>query len=181
MESRERRSLLLFAGGFVAVGAGYALYPILAGLAPGERPVRAEVDLTSIPAGATRVLAGASQPILVRHRTREETDLSRQLDRWRSRDRMSRNENLEPTAQATDDNRCLPGLAQWLAVYGVCTHTPCRIVDIEPAERIAERIGWLCPCCASRYDLAGRIVSGPAPMNLAIPKLRVDGMRLAVL
>lgn len=181
MESRDRRGLLLFAGGFVAVGAAYALYPILSGLAPRERPVRAEVELSTISAGQTRVLAGAERPILVRHRTREETDLSRQLDRWRTRDRMSRNENLDPTAQATDDNRTLPGLPRWLAVYGVCTHTPCRLVEMETAERIAERVGWLCPCCASRYDLAGRVVSGPAPMNLAIPKLRIEGTRLAIL
>lgn len=181
VESPQRRSWLLFAGGFVGVGASYALFPIVSSFAPGERPVRAEVDLASIASGETRVLAGAAQPILVRHRSREETELSRQLDRWRGRDRVARNANLDPTAQATDDNRSLPGLAQWLVVAGVCTHTPCRLTDIEPAARIAERIGWMCPCCASRYDLAGRIVSGPATMNLAIPKLRVEGTRLAIL
>jgi Rieske Fe-S protein len=30
----------------------------------------------------------------------------------------------------------------------------------------------VCPCCGSRYDLAGRVFEGPAPTNLRVPPYR---------
>ncbi len=40
---------------------------------------------------------------------------------------------------------------------------------------------FLCPCHASRYDLAGRVFrSGPAPANLTVPAYRFAGDRLVI-
>ncbi len=50
---------------------------------------------------------------------------------------------------------------EWLVLVGICTHLGC-IPLMTPA-------GYRCPCHGSIYDTSGRIVSGPAPHNLAVP------------
>ena len=41
---------------------------------------------------------------------------------------------------------------------------------MRPATRAARIDGWLCPCDGSVYDPLGRVRSGPATKNLAIPR-----------
>ena len=45
----------------------------------------------------------------------------------------------------------------------------CANGDCIVRREIAEDDVLLCPCCGSRYDLAGRVFSGPAPSNLTVP------------
>jgi ubiquinol-cytochrome c reductase iron-sulfur subunit len=56
---------------------------------------------------------------------------------------------------------------EWLVVIGICTHLGC--VPTERKNVTASEEGWLCACHGSRYDVSGRIISGPAPRNLDIP------------
>jgi len=61
-----------------------------------------------------------------------------------------------------------------VAYSGVCTHTGCDVTDwVAPAQH------FKCPCHESEYDPgdAARVVSGPAPWQLAaLPLKVVDGV-----
>ena len=61
-----------------------------------------------------------------------------------------------------------------VAYSGVCTHTGCDVTDwVAPAQHLK------CPCHESEYDPgdAARVVSGPAPWQLAaLPLKIVDGV-----
>jgi ubiquinol-cytochrome c reductase iron-sulfur subunit len=56
------------------------------------------------------------------------------------------------------------GHAQWLIVYGNCTHLGCIPLGYQGPYG-----GWFCPCHGSVFDTSGRIRQGPAPTNLPIP------------
>lgn len=49
---------------------------------------------------------------------------------------------------------------------GRCTHDGC----VMRREQFSNELR--CPCCGSRYDLAGRAFTGPAPANLKVPNYR---------
>jgi ubiquinol-cytochrome c reductase iron-sulfur subunit len=68
------------------------------------------------------------------------------------------------TKKETDQARVKEGHDQWLVLIGICTHLGCiPIVHQGPYD------GFFCPCHGSVYDTSGRIRSGPAPTNLALP------------
>ena len=46
------------------------------------------------------------------------------------------------------------------ALNPVCTHAKC-IVNWNPGEK-----SWDCPCHGARYDIEGRVLNGPATVNL---------------
>jgi nitrite reductase/ring-hydroxylating ferredoxin subunit len=52
-----------------------------------------------------------------------------------------------------------------LVVLGVCTHLGC-----VPLSNAGDWGGWFCPCHGSHYDTSGRIMKGPAPLNLEVPQ-----------
>lgn len=61
--------------------------------------------------------------------------------------------------------------------WGMCTHQGCAVsysppgVSWEWLGKTYSDGGFYCPCHGSRYDLAGRVLSGsPAPGNLVVPK-----------
>ena len=62
-----------------------------------------------------------------------------------------------------------------LGVYvGICTHLGCSpkyFGEARPEDFASDwEGGFYCPCHASRFDLAGRVVKGvPAPDNLEVP------------
>ena len=64
-----------------------------------------------------------------------------------------------------------------VAYSGVCTHTGCDVTDWLAAAR-----HFKCPCHESEFDPsdAARVVSGPAPWQLAALPLKVAGGVLAV-
>jgi len=59
-------------------------------------------------------------------------------------------------------------------INGRCTHRGC-IVDLATDAR-----AWECPCHGSRFDLDGRVTSGPADKPLAMPPTRIDGDALII-
>ena len=55
-----------------------------------------------------------------------------------------------------------------------CTRDHC-IVHREKPDGV-DGIHYLqCPCCGSKYDLAGRAFTGPAPHNLMVPEYSFIG------
>ncbi len=152
-----RRDFLYIATGAVgAVGAAALAWPFVSSLAPDAQTVAAgapvELDLTPIAEGQIVKLFWRGNLIFVRHRTKEEIDSARSVALTALKD---------PQA---DEARTKEGKAQWLVVYGNCTHLGC-----VPLGQQGEYKGWFCPCHGSVFDTSGRIRQGPAPTNLPLP------------
>lgn len=152
-----RRDFLYIATGAVgAVGVAAVAWPFISQLAPDAATVAAgapvEVDLSPIAEGQIVKLFWRGKLIFVRHRTKTEIEAAEKVDVASLRD---------PQADAA---RVKPGKAQWLIVYGSCTHLGC-----VPLNNQGEYQGWFCPCHGSVFDTSGRIRQGPAPTNLPVP------------
>jgi ubiquinol-cytochrome c reductase iron-sulfur subunit len=80
--------------------------------------------------------------------------------------------SLQPDACSNARRSIRPDI---FVAIGLCTHQGCAPV-LQPG------IGFLCPCHASRYDLAGRVFAkGPAPANLEIPPHHFESLDKLVL
>ena len=86
-------------------------------------------------------------------------------------DPYAQNAALPKKAAASDANRTRADRPEWLVVVGLCTHLGCRLEANDSFARESND-GWFCRCHAARFDLAGRVRSGPAPTNLAVPPYR---------
>lgn len=176
-----RRSFMLYAAGAsVVVGAAMATWPLIQQGNPHPGSPRAptlRIGLRAISQGTSKQFALASHPILVRHRTAAEIAIARAVAAQSLRDPLARNANLPQSAEATDLNRSVLGDARWLVLVATCTHLPCVLRDFAETEPATP---FVCPCCASRFDTAGRVVSGPAQQNLAVPKVKLEGQEVVV-
>jgi len=159
MSSAEptRRDFLYIATGTVAaLGGVAALVPLVAQMNPDASTVAAgapiEVDLSPIADGQAIKVFWRGKPIYISHRTQKEIEEARSV-----------NVATLPDPQ-TDQARVKQGHDQWLVVIGICTHLGCI-----PIVHQGDYDGFFCPCHGSQYDTSGRIRSGPAPLNLAIP------------
>src|SRR6185295_10170229 len=166
----SRRDFLYIATGAVGVvGAAFALWPFIDQMNP-DASVRAlasiEVDLAPIAEGQSITVKWRGNPVFVRHRTQKEIEEAKSVPLDELKDDLARNENLPYDAPATDENRSAKDKPQYLLMVGVCTHLGC-----VPLGQAGDYDGWFCPCHGSHYDTAGRIRKGPAPENLAIPKI----------
>jgi ubiquinol-cytochrome c reductase iron-sulfur subunit len=155
-EPTRRDFLYIATGTALAVGAASAVWPFISSMAPDAATVAAgapiEVDLAPIPAGQIVKVFWRGKLIFVRHRTEEEIKAAQDVNLAALRD-------PEP-----DSARVKEGKAQWLIVYGNCTHLGC-----VPLGQQGEYKGWFCPCHGSVFDTSGRIRQGPAPVNLPVP------------
>ncbi|MDB5549934.1 MAG: Ubiquinol-cytochrome c reductase, iron-sulfur subunit [Tardiphaga sp.] len=139
-----------------AVGAAAAVVPLVAQMNPDASTIAAgapiEVDLTPVAEGQDIKVFWRGKPIYISHRTKKQIE-----------DAQSVNVSSLPDPQP-DSARVKEGKDQWLVVIGICTHLGCIPIAHEGAYN-----GFFCPCHGSVYDTSGRIRSGPAPLNLAVP------------
>jgi len=115
-----------------------------------------EIDIGEIPEGKNMVLMFQGKPLFVRHRRPAEIETENAVDVAELRD------------PETDSERCKD--PRFLICEGVCTHLGC-----VPISGAGEFGGYYCPCHGSHYDAAGRIRKGPAPLNLRVPKYKLEG------
>jgi ubiquinol-cytochrome c reductase iron-sulfur subunit len=162
-EPPTRRDFM-FSCGLAAAGAIFS-GPLSARTAGSRQPI--VVDLAPIAVGQEVTVAWNGLPIIIRHRTQNEIDRARNGSVEHLVDRFARSAALAETAPATDDNRIRPGHPEWLVLVGICTHLGCRLTNEDVTG--GEEVGWFCPCHAARFDRAGRVLSGPARTNLAVP------------
>ncbi|WP_375458655.1 ubiquinol-cytochrome c reductase iron-sulfur subunit [uncultured Enterovirga sp.] len=152
-----RRDFLLIATGATgAVGAAFAAWPFVAALSPDAETIAAgapvDVDLGPIAAGQIVKVFWRGKIIFVRHRTDAEIKAAEDV-------------NLASLPDPQPDSaRVKAGHANFLVVYGNCTHLGC--VPNQDTERFK---GWFCPCHGSIFDTSGRVRGGPAPINLPVP------------
>src|SRR4051795_1259324 len=151
-EPTRRDFLFLATGAASAVALGAAIWPFVGSLAPDAATVAAgapvELDLTPIAEGQIVKLFWRGKLIFVRHRTPAEIKAAEDV-----------NVASLPDPQA-DAARVKPGKAQWLVVFGNCTHLGC-----VPLGNQGEYHGWFCPCHRSVFGTPGRIPPGPAPIH----------------
>ncbi|MEQ8747874.1 ubiquinol-cytochrome c reductase iron-sulfur subunit [Pyruvatibacter sp.] len=169
-EEPTRRDFLYVAtGSFAAVGATFAVWPLVAQMNP-DASTRAlastEVDISNVVEGQGITIMWRGKPVFIRHRTAAEIEEARAVPVDQLPDPLARNANIAPDAGAEDINRAASDTEKWLVVVGVCTHLGC-----VPLANQGDFGGWFCPCHGSHYDIAGRIRRGPAPENLPVPQL----------
>jgi len=155
--AHTRRDFLYVATGAVgAVGAAFTAWPLISQMNPDASTIAAgapiEVDLTPVAEGQAIKVFWRGKPIYVNHRTPKEIKEAEDV-----------NVATLPDPQP-DSARVKKGHANFQALIGICTHLGCiPIVHAGPYN------GYFCPCHGSVYDTSGRIRSGPAPLNLALP------------
>jgi ubiquinol-cytochrome c reductase iron-sulfur subunit len=110
------------------------------------------------------------KPILIRRRTPVEIAIARSISVASLIDPVARVAGLGDKDAAIDDNRTKAGHGEWLVVAGACTRCSCLLKDGRVLG--LDDIAFFCACCASRFDLPGRVRGRPAPMNLAVPSYR---------
>ena len=152
-----RRDFLYIATGAVgAVGAAAALVPLIAQMNPDASTVAAgapiEVDLAPIAEGQVIKVFWRGKPIFINHRTKKEIEEAQNVN-------LASLPDPEP-----DQKRVKEGHDQFQVLIGICTHLGCI-----PLAHQGQYNGYFCPCHGSVYDTSGRIRSGPAPLNLALP------------
>jgi len=156
VEPTRRDFLFITTGVGAAVAGALVLWPFVRSLAPDAATEAAgalvEVDLTPIAEGQIVKLFWRGRLIFVRNRTPAEIKAAEDVNVTSLRDPQ------------TDASRVKPGHAQWLIVYGNCTHLGC-----VPLGHQGTYEGWFCPCHGSIFDTSGRVRGGPAPTNLPIP------------
>lgn len=152
-----RRDFLFIATGAVgAVGTVAAIWPFIYQMAPDAATIAAgapvEFDLAPVAEGQIVKLFWRGKLIFVRHRTPAEIKAAEDVNVASL---------IDPEADAA---RVKAGKAQWLVVYGSCTHLGCVPLGNEGPFH-----GWACPCHGSLFDTSGRVRQGPAPTNLPVP------------
>ncbi|WP_075998111.1 ubiquinol-cytochrome c reductase iron-sulfur subunit [Salaquimonas pukyongi] len=167
-DQSRRDFLYLATGTAAAVGAAAAAWPFVSQMNP-SAATRAlasiEVDVSAIEPGQAITVKWRGKPVFIRNRTDEEVEAARAVELADLKDRNAENQNIDPGAPATDENRSAgEGKENWIVMIGSCTHLGC-----VPVGLAGDFGGWFCPCHGSHYDTAGRIRKGPAPENLHIP------------
>lgn len=174
--SGTRRDVVVgLAFGFAGVGALAALRPLVEQMNPNGSSPRdnVEVDLGMLDAGHLKLTQWKGQAIFIRWRAPDEIAISRGISVASLIDPSARVAGLSDRDIATDDNRTKAGHREWLVVAGACTQCSCLLKDGRALS--FDDIAFFCECCASRFDLAGRTMGGPARTNLAVPSYRFIG------
>ncbi|QGR02570.1 ubiquinol-cytochrome c reductase iron-sulfur subunit [Ehrlichia ruminantium] len=149
------------------IGLLSSVYPLIKFLSPSAEVIAkstVEVNLSDIKEGKTKVIKWQGKPVFIRKRTMQEIEEARAANISDLRDPQS------------DQERTHSGREQWLIMVGICTHLGCVPVEVEDGKK-----GWYCPCHGSKYDTSGRIVSGPAPLNLPVPDYYFSGKDVIVI
>ncbi len=154
----------MLAAGVGAVTAGTAVL-LSPGCSPSSYPhgSRLAVEIGDLPHGKLRTVEWKGLPVWVLRRTTE------QLAALAQESGLTDPESRESVQPSVCRNRQRSLRPELFVAIGLCTHLGC-----SPA--LSGDSGFLCPCHASRYDLAGRVFkTGPATANLVIPAYRFDG------
>jgi ubiquinol-cytochrome c reductase iron-sulfur subunit len=176
-DSPPRRDFLkVVTGAAIVTGAGAAAWPLIASLRPDDsvkNPLR--FDLSEIGEGQFRIGALNNTLYIVRHLSQAEIAELAAVPLAALRDRMARNANRPVNATAEVENRVIDGAPSFVVIVGVCTRLECVLLLDESGETARNPSLGRCPCCGSSYDLLGRVQSGPATLNTAIPRIDMVG------
>jgi len=172
----SRRSLLYAAtAAFGVAGTLAAVWPFVAQMKP-DADKRAQgdvigIDLADLRPGPPRVIRWHGRPILVARRTEsmfaamhEKAFVARLVDPDSAK-------HQQPDYAKNWHRSIDPAYA---VLVGVCTRCGCAPQFLAD-DTLGMAGGYICPCCASHYDPAGRAYDGIAPYNLPVPPHIFDG------
>ncbi|MGP1911544.1 MAG: ubiquinol-cytochrome c reductase iron-sulfur subunit [Candidatus Hodgkinia cicadicola] len=157
---------------FISVGS--IMYPLLHRLVVSKATSSSlTLDIRKIIPGKILVTNLNGLPIFVRNRTYDQIKQTRMAKLNSLKDKLARNDNLPLKALAFDINRCVNKNNQnLLVVMASCPHLGC-IPSAIPS-------GWFCSCHGSKFDISGRIINGPSPSNMRVPKCFIKMHRLVI-
>lgn len=167
--TRRQRRRIVLAAGACAVGSGaFFLAQQRYATTPWPHGAPLPVDVAGLPTGKLLTVAWQGSPVWVLRRSPDElASLAAGDGDLADPDSQA---SLQPPYARNAHRSLRPEL---FVAIGLCTHQGC-----VPARQGGQ---FLCPCHASRYDLAGRVFrSGPAPANLTVPAYRFAGDRLVI-
>lgn len=153
-DATRRDFLYVFSGTAAAAGVAVTTWPFIDQMNPSaatQALATTEVDLAPIQPGQQITVMWQGKPTWVRRRTPEEVEQVRAIPNAKLKDPQADQERVQK--------------AEWLVVIGICTHLGC----IPNRDNVGQPGGYLCACHGSVYDASGRILSGPAPLNLPVP------------
>lgn len=110
-----------------------------------------EVDVSNVPKGKTITVTWRGKPVFIKHRTEDEIKTINEFP-------LSSLKDPQSDAERTKNE-------DWSVLLAICTHLGC-----VPVTDAGIMNAFFCPCHGSHYDASGRIVRGPAPLNLEVPK-----------
>jgi ubiquinol-cytochrome c reductase iron-sulfur subunit len=176
----NRRSLIQRSlSAITGLGAYLVAVPFVKSLLPSAKaqalgnPI--EIDVSGIPLGETRPYLYRGATVLVTRRTPEMLVTLTDMD-GRVLDKNTDPEFADPPYVDNHHRALRP---EYLVVQGVCTHLGCVPIrtgtEGKPVVGDWWQGGFICPCHQSGYDYAGRVVRGPAPRNLPVPRHRYTG------
>lgn len=167
----RRRVLYATTAAVGAAGVIAAAWPFIDHLNP-DAAIRAsrdviDLDLADLQPAQQRVLHWHNLPIFVVRRTagmiealRDKTLVERMVD--------PRSEKRQQPAYAANWHRSIdPAVSVLVGVCTYCACVPQFVAEASPPDDAAG--GYLCACCASHFDAAGRPHLGPAQYNLPVP------------
>lgn len=156
---RDFLKILTLATGAVAVGA--TAWPLINALNPTQDELAVSqpiIDVGAIAPNTAMRILWLGQPIYIRKLTPKE---------------IADNQFVVPESlpdPADYASRVKPGYESFVVVVGLNTGISCELLGNSPSEPRGPFDGWTCPCDGSTYDPLGRVRSGPARKNLAIPR-----------
>ena len=174
-QGSRRRFLYVLTGSVGAVGVTAALWPLVDHMNP-DAAVRAAADVVTVDLGdlhpaAQRIVFWHRVPIFVAQRTAAMLDAMRdQMFAAQLIDADSK--QRQQPSYARNWHRSID--PRYTVLVGICT--ACACVPRFVAEAMPDALpgGYVCPCCASHYDPAGRAYAGPARFNLPVPPHQLD-------
>jgi ubiquinol-cytochrome c reductase iron-sulfur subunit len=157
-EPTRRDFLYLATGAAGVVGAAGLAWPFVSSMAP-NAAVRAagapvDVNVAAIEPGQSITVIWRGAPYFVRRLTEEERVAAADLGAGD----MKAYEPVEDRLGGPEE------ASEWTVVSASCTHLGCIPSQVENGAE-----GWSCPCHGSVFDVAGRILRGPAATNLPLP------------
>ena len=155
----RRDFLYLATGAAGAVAVGGIAWPLVAQMGPNDREKAAggpvEVDVSAIEPGMLITVIWRGKPYFIRHLTQEEVDSAAKAPEGDFIDFASADTRIAASEG---------GPAEWSIVAANCTHLGCVPTKVDSGLQ-----GWVCPCHGSIFDVTGRVMKGPAPINLPLP------------
>jgi ubiquinol-cytochrome c reductase iron-sulfur subunit len=176
LSDMARRNFLTALTGVVgAAGLGFAAWPLIDQMNPDAATTAAgdfvDIDLATPWASPQRLVRWHHLPILVVRTTPNILAVLQEPERVA---RLIDPDSHEPQQPAYAKNWHRSLHPDWLVLVGVCTYCACVLTYLSDDEAVNFGSngtgGHVCPCCASKYDLAGRAYQGTiARHNLPVP------------
>lgn len=160
-EEPTRRDFIYVATGMLGVvGAVSLAWPFIDQMRPDAAVLAAgqpvDIDVSSVNPGMVITVTWRGRPYFVRRLTPEEIKASEALPKSDQKDPQPADERISGPADEEQKD--------WVVVSANCTHLGCIPKIVENGAE-----GFACPCHGSVYDMTGRILYGPAPLNLPPP------------